>query len=155
MGITGFEGKVNNRHINISLNANKFDSTAVDISQVGFGVSQIFPIILEGLQMPLGNTLLLEQPEIHLHPNLQMQIADYFISLALSGKRVIIETHSDHIINRLVRRIVEDNDHGLNKLIGIYFVEPSENGSTLKEVILNDTKGIDNWPSGFFDQHSL
>jgi predicted ATPase len=152
MGIEGFGGTETKRIISLSLNANKFDKTQIDISQVGFGVSQMFPIVLEGLRMEKGCTLLLEQPEIHLHPNLQMQIADYFISLALSEKRVIVETHSDHIINRLVRRIVEDETLNLTNLIGIYFIKPSINGSTFEEINIDDTKGITNWPSDFFDQ---
>jgi len=152
MEIEGFEGVINNRIINLYLNANKYDDTKIDISQVGFGVSQMFPIILEGLRMKKGSTLLLEQPEIHLHPNLQMKMADYFISLALSGKRVMAETHSDHIINRLVRRIVEDENNNLKDLIGIYFIKPSENGAIFEEVIVDENKGIANWPPDFFDQ---
>ncbi len=152
MGIKGFGGTISNRNINLHLNASKFDTTRIDISQVGFGVSQMFPIVLEGLRMEKGNTLLLEQPEIHLHPNLQMQMADYFISLALSGKRVMAETHSDHIINRLVRRIVEDDSQNLKDLLGIYFIKPSENGSVYEEIHIDETKGITNWPVDFFDQ---
>lgn len=152
MEIEGFKGVVNNRIINLSLNANKYDDTKIDISQVGFGISQMFPIVLEGLRMEKGNTLLLEQPEIHLHPNLQMKMADYFISLALSGKKIMAETHSDHIINRLVRRIVEDENYNLKDLIGIYFIKPSENGAIYEEVIIDENKGITNWPTNFFDQ---
>jgi predicted ATPase len=152
MGIEGFDGTEIKRIINLFLNANKFDNTPIDISQVGFGVSQMFPIVLEGLRMEKGCTLLLEQPEIHLHPNLQMQIADYLISLALSDKRIIVETHSDHIINRLVRRIIEDDMLHLNDLIGIYFIKQSENGSIFEEINIDDTKGITNWPPDFFDQ---
>ena len=81
-----------------------------------------------------------------------MQMADYFIALALSGKRVIAETHSDHIVNRLVRRIVEDETHNLKDLIGIYFIKPSENGSIYEEITIDETKGITNWPDDFFDQ---
>lgn len=154
MGVEGFGGSENKRIINLYLNANKFDNTPIDISQVGFGISQMFPIVLEGLRMETGGTLLLEQPEIHLHPNLQMQMADYFIALALSGKNVMAETHSDHVINRLVRRIVEDETHNLKDLIGIYFVKPSENGAVCEPIEIDETKGIVNWPDGFFDQNA-
>ena len=128
--------------------------TQVGIADVGFGVSQIFPIVLEGLRMEEGASLLLEQPEIHLHPNLQMEMADYFIALALSQKQVIVETHSDHIVNRLVRRIVEDETHNLKDLIGIYFIKPSENGAVYEEINIDDTKGITNWPVDFFNQNA-
>lgn len=152
MKIKDFEAKILNKIIYLNLSASSYDATEVGIADVGFGVSQIFPIVLEGLRMDKGNTLLLEQPEIHLHPNLQMQLSDYFISLALSGKNIIAETHSDHIINRLVRRIVEDENHNLKELIGIYFIKPSEEGAIFEEVSIDETKGIINWPSDFFDQ---
>jgi len=152
MNIKDFEAKILNKIIYLNLAASSYDSTEVGIADVGFGVSQIFPIVLEGLRMDKGNTLLLEQPEIHLHPNLQMQLSDYFISLALSGKNIIAETHSDHIINRLVRRIVEDEKHNLSDLIGIYFIKPSENGSVFEEINIDESKGITNWPIDFFDQ---
>lgn len=152
MKIPNFEAELNNKIIYLNMEASAYDETRVGIADVGFGVSQIFPIILEGLRMEKGSTLMLEQPEIHLHPNLQMQMADYFISLALSGKQVLVETHSDHVINRLVRRIVEDETHNLKDLIGIYFIKPSENGSVYEEVKIDETKGIVNWPPDFFDQ---
>lgn len=154
MNINNFSTDLYKEIIYLSLDANSSENVKVNIADVGFGVSQIFPIILEGLRMPLGNTLLLEQPEIHLHPKLQMQMADYFISLALSGKKVIVETHSDHIINRLVRRIVEDNTYNLKDLIAIYFITPTENGAKYEEICIDDEFGIVNWPQEFFDQAS-
>lgn len=152
MNIKDLKPEPNNEIIYLNLNSSSAEKTRVNIADVGFGVSQIFPIVLEGLRMPKGNTLLLEQPEIHLHPNLQMQMADYFISLALSNKNVIVETHSDHIINRLVRRIVEDEKFNLKELIGIYFIKPTDNGSVYEEVCIDDKRGIINWPIDFFDQ---
>jgi predicted ATPase len=152
MNIKKFSPEPQQEIIYLNLNASHLDSTRVSIADVGFGVSQVFPIVLEGLRMPKGSTLLLEQPEIHLHPNLQMDMADYFISLALSGKRVVIETHSDHIINRLVRRIVEDETSKLGQLIKIYFVGLTESGSLCEEICIDETLGIVNWPDSFFDQ---
>ena len=151
MGMNGFEPELVREVIYLSLDSGVSD-TRVSIADVGFGVSQIFPIVLEGLRMPKGNTLLLEQPEIHLHPNLQMRLADFFIALALSGKKVIVETHSDHVVNRLVRRIVEDEKHGLKDLIAIYFFNPSTDGCVCEEVQIDETRGIVNWPRDFFDQ---
>ncbi|GEM_PF-698595 len=151
MGIREFQPERVGELIYLSLDAST-PNTRVSIADVGFGVSQIFPIILEGLRMPKESTLLLEQPEIHLHPNLQMRLADYFIALALSGKRVIVETHSDHIVNRLVRRIVEDRNGRMAQLIGIHFITPSDAGSMCQEVKVDPDRGIVNWPNDFFDQ---
>lgn len=124
-----------------------------NIVDVGFGVSQVLPILVQGLSMSNGNTLILEQPEIHLHPKMQMDIADFLISMAKQGKRLIVETHSDHIINRMVRRVVEDLS--LKELIAIYFIEKDEHGfSKLEQVEIDDDLGIDIAPKGFFDQYA-
>ncbi|MBD2742349.1 DUF3696 domain-containing protein [Coleofasciculus sp. FACHB-1120] len=155
MNIRGFKSELKNEIVYLDLNSSSASRTRVSIADVGFGVSQIFPIILEGLRMPPRNTLLLEQPEIHLHPNLQMQLADYFIALAQSGKKVMVETHSDHIINRLVRRIVEDEIGVLKNLIGIYFISANDSGSTYEEICIDENFGITNWPVDFFDQAAL
>jgi predicted ATPase len=152
MNIKGFSPDHQSEIIRLNMDANSSHGTRVNIADVGFGVSQIFPILLEGLRMQKQGSLLLEQPEIHLHPALQMQMADYFLSLALSEKNVLVETHSEHIINRLVRRIVEDESNKLNDMIAIYFVSNGDDGATFEEVKLDPLKGIANWPSGFFDQ---
>lgn len=152
MGIEGFEPRRSAELVYVELDSALAPGTRVNISNVGFGVSQIFPIILEGLRMRKHESLLLEQPEIHLHPNVQMQMADYFISLALSGKQVIIETHSDHIINRLVRRVVEDETDTLGNLLAVYFVRPTTGGSVVEPVAIDPERGIVKWPVEFFDQ---
>lgn len=152
MNIHSLRPEATNEIIYLNLDSATSGGTRVNIADVGFGVSQIFPIVLEGLRMPEGYTLILEQPEIHLHPKLQMQMADFFISLALSEKKVIVETHSDHVINRLVRRIVEDETAQLKDLVAIYFVKPTENGSICELVTIDETRGVINWPIDFFDQ---
>jgi predicted ATPase len=154
MGIKGFNPSKSRDIIYVNLDSGPGRKQKVGIAGVGFGVSQIFPIILEGLRMPAQGTLLLEQPEIHLHPNLQMRLADYFVSLALSKKNVIVETHSDHVVNRLVRRILEDETGDLARAIGIYFVSNSADGSHFQPIEIDSLKGIVNWPEGFFDQNA-
>ena len=155
MNIKGLKSELINEIVYLNLNSSSASKTRVSIADVGFGVSQIFPILLEGLRMPQRHTLLLEQPEIHLHPNLQMQLSDYFIALALSGKKVMVETHSDHVINRLVRRIVEDETGKLKDLIGIYFISATDSGSVYEEVSIDENFGVTNWPLDFFDQTAL
>ncbi|GGI72799.1 hypothetical protein GCM10007978_08270 [Shewanella hanedai] len=150
MGISGFRPDFQSEIIRLEMEANSCAGTSVNIADVGFGVSQIFPILIEGLRMNTSGTLLLEQPEIHLHPGLQMKMADYFISLALSGKKLIIETHSDHIVNRLIRRIIENEN--FEEMISINFVSNNSSGAFVEEVKIDPHKGIVNWPNGFFDQ---
>ena len=124
----------------------------LSLADVGFGVSQVLPIITEGLRLAPGGTLILEQPEIHLHPRLQLRLADFMVSMALSGKNMLVETHSEHIINRLVRRIVEDEEHRLQSLVNMLFVQAEPLGSVIQVVSVDPQRGITNWPRGFFDQ---
>lgn len=124
-----------------------------NLADVGFGVSQVLPILVEGLTMQSGNTLMLEQPEIHLHPKMQMEIADFLVKMAEHGKNLIVETHSDHIINRIVKRALEN--HEFLEKVKIYFLEKNEYGNTgWTEVHINEMLGIDEAPEGFFDQYA-
>lgn len=143
------EYKISGESGNVDIYIN--DNNIVD---VGFGVSQVLPIIVQGLNLTQEQLLLLEQPEIHLHPKMQMRLADFLIELAYSNRSVIIETHSDHIINRIIRRILEDDSNILyNDLIKIYYFEKEYNESTTKkEIEIDPYSGIINWPEGFFDQ---
>ncbi len=124
-----------------------------NISDIGFGVSQVMPIIVQGLSIMKDELLLLEQPEIHLHPKMQMKMADFLIALADSERNLIVETHSDHIINRIVRRCLEKPD--LIDKISILFLSKSDDNSTKIEDIKVDTHlGIDEAPIDFFDQYA-
>ena len=110
-----------------------------NIADVGFGVSQILPIIVQGLYMQKDSTLLLEQPEIHLHPKMQMNMADFLLAVASSERNIIVETHSDHIINRLVRRAMEDEN--LRNNLCIYFIDQNEKYPIIEKVIIDKFDG--------------
>lgn len=107
-----------------------------NIVDVGFGVSQTVPIIVQALIMKKDETLILEQPEIHLHPQMQMRMADFLLAQALTRKNMIVETHSDHIVNRVCRRVMEDPS--LLDYVNIYFIDKDENGSTVREKVTID-----------------
>lgn len=111
-----------------------------NLADVGFGVSQALPIIAEGIVMASNQTLLLEQPEIHLHPKMQMRMADFLLSLACNNKSVIVETHSDHFVDRLIRRYMEDD--AVRDIIKIYFVDKKSDGySTIEPVVIDEIEG--------------
>ncbi len=130
------------------------DKKQVTIADVGFGVSQLLPIVVMGLRSPETSLLLFEQPEIHLHPKLQANLADFFLTLALSRKRLLVETHSDHFINRLRRRIAEDATDKLKEKISILFVRPPHDGQGASiEPLQVDRYGvIENWPPEFLPE---
>ena len=127
---------------------------AVTIADVGFGVSQMLPILVLGLRSHESSILLLEQPEIHLHPRLQANLADFLLTLAEQKRRLIVETHSDHFINRLRRRIAEDPTDELRNKVSILFVHPPRNGQgAIVEPLQIDRFGvIENWPPDFLPE---
>lgn len=144
--------------VKIMVNLPKIDKP-VTLQDVGFGISQILPVYIESLRMEKDHTLILEQPEIHLHPNMQSKLADFLLSMTVSGKRFIIETHSEHLINRLCLRIAQDQTNKLKDLITFVFIEPPKedkekgfHGSLIKDINLNKYGEIENWPIGFFDE---
>jgi len=78
-----------------------------NFADVGFGVSQVLPVLVQGFLVPRGGTYIAQQPELHLHPDAQAGLADFFIYLASRGVRVILETHSEYLLVRLRRRLAE------------------------------------------------
>lgn len=137
-----------------SLYEMKVGKLEVALPDVGFGVSQVLPIVVESLRATSGETVILEQPEIHLHPRVQAVLADFLIARSNDGVRFIVETHSDHLVKRLARRIAERSIAKISKRIAIYFVsDEAEGGATPSKIEINEFGEIQNWPAGFFDQN--
>ena len=127
----------------------------VTIADVGFGVSQLLPILVLALRAPTKSLLLFEQPEIHLHPRVQANLADFFLGAAkLNAGAIIVETHSDHFINRLRRRVAEDETDELRQLVSILFVKAgtASSGSHLEPLAIDSYGAIENWPPDFLPE---
>ena len=126
----------------------------VSLDAVGVGVSQLLPVLVLCLLSEPGNVILLEQPELHLHPALQQRLADFLIAIARSGRQLIVETHSEYMVSRLRRRIAEDPDDELLSISKVIFAErDGQTGiTTYRDVELSPYGDIDEWPKGFFDQ---
>ena len=129
--------------------------TEVGLPDVGFGVSQVLPALVQAFYCPEGSIVWMEQPEIHLHPQVQAELADAFISAVRSYEQgrsrsvqLIIETHSEHFLNRLQRRIAEE-EISLDE-VAIYFAKASPTGAELEELAVNELGDITNWPDNFF-----
>ena len=121
------------------------------IKHVGFGISQILPILVEGLKISNNETLILEQPEIHLHPKVQSQFTDFLLSLVEQGKKIIIETHSDHLITRLRRRIAEDANNLLDNNVLLTFVEVGKSDILFRSIDIDDFGNLDYFPNDFIE----
>lgn len=124
----------------------------VDITSVGVGVSQLLPVIVMCLMADPGTLILLEQPELHLHPALQQRLADFLLACAKSGRQLIVETHSEYLVSRLRRRFAEDPTDELIGNVAVYFVEQVDGESRFRQVPFNEYGAIEEWPVGFFDQ---
>lgn len=122
----------------------------VTITDVGFGVSQVLPILVEGFNLKSGSTLIVEQPEIHLHPKVQAELGDVLIEFYKQGIFSIIETHSEHLILRIQRRIAEGMIE--NSDVGIYYFEPTKDGTKIIKLEIDKMGMIQNWPKGFFEE---
>jgi predicted ATPase len=127
----------------------------VNLTDVGFGISQILPVIVSCFYAAPHTTVLMEQPELHLHPAVQSEMADLFIEAIHArqrgvdrGMQFIIESHSEHFLHRLQRRVAEE--HLKQDEVALYFCENGTEGSELKPLNVDLYGNIANWPDGFF-----
>ncbi len=122
------------------------------LDQFGTGASQVLPILTLVLTRRPGDTVLIEQPELHLHPGGQQHLADFFLAASVLGIQIIVETHSEYIVNR-VRRAVLINPEVDNKKIQMVYFEQEEDGSSkVTNVGVTESGGFADWPQGFFAQ---
>jgi hypothetical protein len=118
------------------------------LTDVGFGVSQVLPVVTLLQYVPEGATVILEQPEIHLHPLAQAGLADVIINAAVHRKvQVILESHSEHLLLRLQRRVAEQDLPAED--IKLYFCTAPEGTSQLTKLKLDLLGQISNWPENF------
>ena len=121
----------------------------VMLTDVGFGVSQVLPAITLLHYVPEGSTVLLEQPEIHLHPLAQAGLADVIIHAATHRKvQVVFESHSEHLLLRLQRRIAEGKKIKADD-VTLYFCGATGGASRIESLALDEYGNVRNWPDGF------
>lgn len=127
----------------------------VDLPDVGFGISQVLPVLVQCFYAPPGSIILMEQPEIHLHPNAQSALADVMIDVISSREdgadrkiQLVIETHSEHFLRRLQRRIAEDAIP--QDKVSAYFANITKTPATLEPLKIDTFGNIQNWPENFF-----
>lgn len=136
-------------------------SSLVLPSEVGAGISQILPVVVAALEGPFGLTLV-EQPEIHVHPAVQVGLGDLFIEAVTreaSRRTLLVETHSEHLILRLLRRIRETTDKDLadgapafgEDKLSVLYVESAAEGVRVRRLRVDEQgEFVDRWPRGYF-----
>ena len=129
------------------------DSVRLELTDVGFGISQVLPILVQAYLSPERSLTIIEQPEIHLHPNMQAWLTDALIDIAIvQNKRFLIETHSDALIRRVRLRILDSASALSDDDVKIYHLYRSEvkNRTLLEEIPINSDGDI-KWPLDFMD----
>ena len=125
------------------------NSSEVLITDVGFGVSQLLPVLVLCYYVPENSTIILEQPEIHLHPKVQSDLADVLIDVVKNRNvQIILESHSEHLLLRLMRRIAEE-DISVEQT-SLYFCQINEGTSEIERLKVDKYGNISNWPQNFF-----
>lgn len=118
---------------------------------IGYGVSFVLPIIVAGLIASPNSIFIIENPELHLHPKAQSSVALFLAMVAASGVQVIIETHSEHIVNGFRKAILNENILLEKENLKINFFNV-ETKCSIQEIEINEMAEIKSWPKGFLDQ---
>lgn len=128
-------------------------STTVALSDVGFGISQILPVIVGDIELGEQSSLFTSQPEIHLHPSVQAELGDYFVEQIKYNKRYLIETHSEYLLNRLrldiVKGTLKEED------IKVYYLSQEEDKSILYTITFTRSGQILGAPEEFFETYMV
>jgi predicted ATPase len=128
---------------------------SVNLPDVGFGVSQVLPVVVQCFYANPHTTVILEQPEIHLHPRVQSALADLFIEAIQSREggadrsiQLVVESHSEHFLRRLQTRVAENKVKPED--VALYFCRTGSDGAVLEPLEVNIFGDIQNWPADFF-----
>ncbi|MER8113577.1 DUF3696 domain-containing protein [Streptomyces sp. NPDC094031] len=116
-------------------------------ANTGFGISYALPVIVAGLLTEPGDLLMVENPEAHLHPAGQSRLGRFLARVAGSGVQVVMETHSDHVLNGARLAVAQDRSLPATDMITHYF-----DYDRALPIDINDKGELSHWPSGFFDQ---
>lgn len=144
----------NRQEYEVKVQVNK-ESELVDILDVGTGISQVLPVVIQLFYAPANSTIIMEQPELHLHPSAQAGLADVMIDAIHArcnanplNTQLIIESHSEHFLRRIQRRIAEGKLD--DSECRCYFVNHNGQSSSLELLDIDLFGNIANWPQNFF-----
>ena len=147
-------------HREIRLVATRAD-LPVRTSDIGVGISQVLPVVVAALDPDRPGITAIEQPELHVHPRLQVELGDLFADQAVAGNAFLVETHSEHLLLRIMRRMRETGagtlPEGAPEVrpedVNVLFVEPDGAQTLIREMPLNERgELVKAWPGGFFEE---
>lgn len=119
----------------------------------GFGISYALPVIVAALRAEVGGVLLVENPEAHLHPAGQSTMGGFLARVAADGVQIVLETHSDHVLNGIRLAVADGRAELLPQQVVIHFFRAEEDEDpTVQSMELKKTGQLTSWPAGFFDQ---
>lgn len=125
------------------------DGVEANLRDVGTGIAQVLPVLTLAFFAPRGTSILLEEPEIHLHPLAQAVLAELFVEISRErGVQFIVETHSEHLFRRL-QTLIAKNALSVDDCT-LYFVERERADAKLRTLEVNEAGAIANWPPKFF-----
>ena len=127
------------------------DSAEADAPNVGVGLTQLLPILVAGCIVSHGGVLIIEQPELHLHPAVQTRLAEFLVAIVRAGTQVIVETHSEHLINGIRLAIARGEIEA--SMLSLLFCERYGDTTEVTRIQLDGTGLIQRWPRGFFDEN--
>ena len=130
----------------------KFETDFLQPSNIGFGVTYVLPIIVAALIAPEGSILIVENPEAHLHPSGQSRIGSFLATVANTGVQIILETHSEHVINGIRLAVLKENINYKDILFNFFKQDPKLSVPVLSPIKLNADAELMEWPADFFDQ---
>lgn len=122
----------------------------INLAAMGTGLSQLVPVVVQTVLTPKDGCILIEQPEIHLHPKAQAALGDLFVQHAKQGRQIIVETHSEHLLLRIRRRIAESRINP--SLVQVFFVDKLRNQTRIRQLSVGKGGHFKRWPAGFFEE---
>jgi len=125
------------------------DGTACNLRDVGIGVSQVLPVLVLAYFASPGSTIILEEPEIHLHPLAQSVLAELLVEVSKERNvQFIVETHSEHVFRRLQTLVAAEKVD--SNFVAMYFVERKAKSAHLRQLVLDEYGRVAEWPKDFF-----
>lgn len=143
---------IDNSLLRASIKVSNTYSKSVHAPNMGFGISFVLPIIVDGLVAKKGSFFIIENPEAHLHPAAQTGIGYFLATIAHAGVNVIIETHSDHVIDGIQLFVVRNKEWHRHVTINNYGLNTDSDEPLITPITLDENGDYSEWPDGFMDQ---